>query len=82
MGYVIKGKVKFRLFADGTPEETYEARGCLLRSSPGHLPLRFSFFAGSEVVEFSPTVQSFNETMAVVEKNMAPQPRAVRPGVR
>ncbi len=34
---------------------------------PGHLP---TLYAGTEVVEFSPSDQ-LQETMAVVEKNMA-----------
>ena len=63
MGYVVKGKVKFA-FADGT-EETYEA-GDAYYAPPGHLP---TLYAGSEVVEFSPTAE-LQQTMAVVEKNM------------
>jgi hypothetical protein len=64
MGYVVKGRVKFA-FADGT-EETYEA-GDAYYAPPGHLP---TLYAGSEVVEFSPTVE-LQQTVAVVEKNMA-----------
>ena len=52
-------------FADGT-EEMYEA-GDAYYAPPGHLP---TLYAGSEVVEFSPTAE-LHETMAVVEKNMA-----------
>jgi hypothetical protein len=63
MGYVVKGKVKFA-FADGT-EETYEA-GDAYYAPPGHLP---TLYAGSEVVEFSPTAE-LQQTMAVVERNM------------
>jgi hypothetical protein len=63
MGYVVKGKVKFA-FADGS-EETYEA-GDAYYAPPGHLP---TLYAGSEVVEFSPTAE-LQQTMAVVEKNM------------
>ena len=64
MGYVIKGKLTFT-FADGR-EETYEA-GDAYYAPPGHTPM---LFAGSEVVEFSPT-QELQQTLEVVEKNMA-----------
>ena len=64
MGYVVHGKVKFT-FADGT-EEVYET-GDAYYAPPGHLP---TLYAGTEVVEFSPSDQ-LQETMAVVEKNMA-----------
>jgi hypothetical protein len=64
MGYVIKGKLTFT-FADGR-EETYEA-GDAYYAPPGHTPM---LFAGSEVVEFSPT-KELHETLEVVEKNMA-----------
>ena len=57
------GKVKFT-FTDGT-EEVYEA-GEAYYAPPGHLP---TLYAGSEVVEFSPTAD-LQQTMAVVEKNM------------
>ena len=62
-GYVIKGKLKFT-FADGR-EETYET-GDAYYAPPGHTP---HLYAGSEVVEFSPT-QELAATMEVVEKNM------------
>ncbi len=63
MGYVVKGKVKFT-FADGR-EETYEA-GDAYYAPPGHLP---TLYAGSEIVEFSPTAQ-LGRTLEVVTKNM------------
>ena len=47
-------------------EETYEA-GDAYYAPPGHLP---TLYAGSQVVEFSPTTE-LQQTMAVVEKNMA-----------
>jgi hypothetical protein len=64
MGYVIKGKLTFT-YADGR-EETYEA-GDAYYAPPGHTP---TLFAGSEVVEFSPSVE-LQQTMEVVERNMA-----------
>ena len=64
MGYVVKGKVKFT-FTEGR-EEVYEA-GDAYYAPPGHLPY---LYAGSEVVEFSPSAE-LQETMAVVERNMA-----------
>ena len=64
MGYVVKGKLKFR-FDDGG-EEIYEA-GDAYYAPPGHLPY---LYAGSEVVEFSPTTE-LQETFEVVERNMA-----------
>ncbi len=63
MGYVLAGKVKFT-FADGT-EELYEP-GDAYYAPPGHTP---TLYAGSEIVEFSPTTK-LEETMAVVSKNM------------
>ena len=62
-GYVIKGKLTFRT-ADG--DETFEA-GDAYYVGPGHTPI---LYAGTEVVEFSPT-NELQETLAVVEKNMA-----------
>lgn len=62
-GYVIAGKVTFT-FADGHAE-TYEA-GDAYYAPPGHTP---HLYAGSQVVEFSPT-DAFAETVAVVEQNM------------
>ena len=62
-GYVVAGRTGFR-FPDR--EETYEA-GDAYYAPPGHTPM---LFAGSEVVEFSPT-QELQQTLEVVEKNMA-----------
>ena len=62
MGYVIKGKVAFRS-ADG--EEVFEA-GDAYYAGPGHTPV---LFAGTEVVEFSPSAQ-LGQTIEVVTKNM------------
>src|SRR5262245_10834460 len=63
MGYVFEGKVKFT-FADGH-EEIYEA-GDAYYAPPGHTP---TLYAGSKVVEFSPTSE-LQQTMEVVEKNV------------
>ena len=57
-------KLKFT-FADGR-EEIYEA-GDAYYAPPGHLPY---LYAGSEVVEFSPSAE-LQETLGVVERNMA-----------
>jgi len=62
-GYVIEGKVTFT-FADGH-QETYET-GDAYYAPPGHTP---HLFAGSEVVEFSPT-DTLASTVAVIEKNL------------
>ena len=62
-GYVLTGRIVFR-YADH--DETYEA-GDAYVAPPGHLPL---MFAGTELVEFSPTAE-LAATMAVVEKNLA-----------
>ncbi len=62
-GYVIEGKVSFK-FGDGR-EETY-VTGDAYFAPPGHTPV---LFAGTKVVEFSPTSE-LQQTMAVVEKNM------------
>jgi hypothetical protein len=61
-GYVIKGKVSFK-FADH--EETYET-GDAYYAPPGHTP---ALYAGTEVVEFSPT-DELQRTIEVVTKNM------------
>lgn len=61
-GYVLGGKVAFR-YADR--EEVYEA-GDAYYAPPGHRPL---FYAGTEVVEFSPT-EAFDETIGVVTVNL------------
>ncbi len=63
MGYVLTGKVKFT-FTDGA-EETYEA-GDAYYVPPGHTPIHF---AGSEIVEFSPT-DALGETIGVVLENL------------
>jgi len=44
--------------------------------APGHLPL---IFAGTEVVEFSPT-EALNQTMCVVGANLAASRTAVAEG--
>jgi hypothetical protein len=62
MGYVIKGKVAFR---DGDAEEVFET-GDAYYVSPGHTPI---LYAGTEVVEFTPT-DKLAQTMEVVTKNM------------
>ena len=62
-GYVMKGKVTFRTAAG---EETFEA-GDAYYVGPGHTPV---LYAGTEVIEFSPTPE-LEATLAVVEKNMA-----------
>ncbi|MDH4102258.1 MAG: cupin domain-containing protein [Thermoleophilia bacterium] len=63
MGYVLEGKVTFT-YADGT-EEMYEA-GDAYYAPPGHTP---TLYAGSRVVEFSPTLE-LEQTMEVVTRNM------------
>ena len=62
MGYVITGKVAFR---SGDSEEVFET-GDAYYVGPGHTPV---LYAGTEVVEFSPTVK-LAQTMEVVTKNM------------
>ncbi len=61
-GYVISGKVVFH-FADH--DETYVA-GDAYHATPGHTP---ELFAGTEVVEFSPT-EELGRTFEVVMKNL------------
>jgi hypothetical protein len=61
-GYVMKGKVAFRF---ASFEETYEA-GDAYYVPPGHTPIHF---AGSEIVEFSPT-DVLAETIGVVLGNL------------
>jgi hypothetical protein len=56
MGYVIKGRLKF-VFADGT-EGIYEPDDAYYAAPP-------TLYAGSEVVEFSPTVE-LQQTIEVV----------------
>ena len=62
-GVVVSGRLVVR-YADR--EETLTA-GDVYVIEPGHLPL---VFAGTEVIEFSPTAQ-LQQTMAVVGANMA-----------
>src|SRR5829696_2257598 len=61
MGYVIKGKVVLRSSAG---EEVVEA-GDAYFIGPGHTPV---LYAGTEVVEFSPT-EMLGRTLEVVSKN-------------
>lgn len=61
-GYVMKGKVTFKT---STGDETFET-GDAYYVGPGHTPV---LYAGTEVIEFSPT-EALQETLAVVEKNM------------
>src|SRR4051812_11049409 len=62
-GVVLKGKLKY-----STPEgDTIIEAGEAYYVPPGHLPY---LYAGTEVIEFSPTKQ-LQETLAVIEKNMA-----------
>ncbi len=63
MGYVLKGKYVMRT-ADGV-EEVFEA-GDAYYVGAGHTPV---LYAGTEVVEFSPT-EELGRTMEVVTKNM------------
>jgi mannose-6-phosphate isomerase-like protein (cupin superfamily) len=63
LGYVVQGRVKFTS-TDGQ-DETFEA-GEAYYVPPGHTP---TIYAGTEVVEFSPTEELAN-TMEVVQKNM------------
>ena len=64
-GVVLKGKLKFTS-DDG---ETIIGAGEAYYVGPGHLP---QLYAGTEVIEFSPT-HELHETLAVVERNMAAQ---------
>ncbi len=61
-GYVLSGRVDFK-FADR--EETYEA-GDAYFAPPGHTPV---FFAGTEIVEFSPS-DGLDETVGVILGNL------------
>ena len=62
-GVVLKGKLKFM----GPDGDTVVEAGEAYHVPPGHTPF---LYAGTEVVEFSPTVK-LQETLAVVERNMA-----------
>ena len=61
-GYVARGRILFR-YADR--EETYEA-GDAYYAPPGHTPV---CFAGTELIEFSPT-DAHDETTTVLVENM------------
>ncbi|HEU4512485.1 MAG TPA: cupin domain-containing protein [Nocardioidaceae bacterium] len=61
-GYVLKGRVTYR---SATGEETFET-GDAYYVAPGHTPV---IYAGTELVEFSPTDQ-LQQTMAAVSKNV------------
>lgn len=61
-GYLIKGRLTFKS-PDG--DETFEA-GDAYYVGPGHTPI---LYAGTEVIEFSPT-EALQQTLAVVEKNL------------
>ena len=61
-GYVMKGKVTFKTV---TGEETFET-GDAYYVGPGHTPV---LYAGTEVIEFSPT-DELQRTLDVVSKNM------------
>jgi hypothetical protein len=61
-GVVVRGRVVFR-YADH--DETFEA-GDAYYGAPDHLPLMSE---GTEVIEFSPTVE-LHQTMAVVAQNL------------
>jgi hypothetical protein len=61
-GYVVKGRLTYKT-VDG--EETFET-GQAYYAPPGHTPV---LYAGTEVVEFSPT-EELQRTMEVVERNM------------
>ena len=61
-GYVIEGRIGFR-FTDS--EETYDA-GEAYYVGAGHTPVHY---AGTEIVEFSPTA-ILNETIPVVLRNL------------
>ena len=60
---MLKGKLKYT-YTDGS-EDTIEA-GEAYYARPGHLPY---LFAGTEVVEFSPT-DELAKTVEVINKNM------------
>jgi hypothetical protein len=62
-GVVLKGALEYRSDNETIRVEAGEA----YYVPPGHLPY---LFAGTEVVEFSPT-EALNETFAVIARNMA-----------
>jgi hypothetical protein len=61
-GYVLSGKVTFK---GSSGDETFET-GDAYYVAPGHTPV---LYAGTEVVEFSPT-EELQRTLDVVTKNM------------
>jgi len=61
-GVVMKGRMVFR-YPDH--DETFEA-GDAYYGAPDHLPL---LFAGTEIVEFSPSVE-LQQTMAILGRNL------------
>ena len=61
-GFVLSGRLTFK---SASGEETFEA-GDAYYVPPGHTPV---LYAGTEVVEFSPT-RELHETLEVVTKNM------------
>ena len=63
IGYVIKGRLKFA-FADGN-EELYGA-GDAYYAAPGHVP---TLYAGTEVVEFSPTRRAAEDARGGIEEH-------------
>jgi hypothetical protein len=71
-GVVTKGRMVFRY---DDHDETFEA-GDAYYGSPGHLPL---LFAGTEIVEFSPSVE-LQQTMAVVGQNLQAMKAAMSTG--
>lgn len=71
-GVVTSGKVVFR-YADH--DETFVA-GDAYYGAPGHVPL---LFAGTEIVEFSPSVE-LEQTMAVVGRNLEAMKAAMSSG--
>ena len=71
-GVVLTGKVVFR-YADH--DETFGA-GDAYYGAPDHVPL---LFAGTEIVEFSPSVE-LQQTMAVVGQNLAGMKAAMAAG--
>jgi hypothetical protein len=63
-GYVVTGRLTFR-YPDGS--EDVLGAGDAYYAPPGHTPV---LYAGTEVVEFSPTAE-LQATLAVVDKNMS-----------
>jgi len=61
-GFVFKGKLTFK---SASGDETFET-GDAYYVPPGHTPV---LYAGTEVVEFSPT-KELHDTLEIVEKNM------------